>query len=591
MSGMWSALQWSNPWWLLLVLLPLPLLFWRPRLAQLPRLEQFIQRHLWAKVLSAPLQTNKRRQQISFLIIWLLLSIALAGPFLVKQDKQQLEQLAANIVVIIDISPSMGVEDVAPSRLERSKKLLTDFSHSLEQHRLALIAFSANAYTVLPLSHDTQAFRHFLNQLDPSLAYVTGSNLSRALRLAQHSLDVKDSAGHSISGLVLLISDGEIHDPEALPTAANLNQAGHKLITLGIGTEQGGPVPLAAGRLVRQNGKILTSQLQRATLQSLAQVGGGQYFDLQPEAWSEIETEIGMLQQSIYQTEIKTQMGQPLFPIFIFLALMILFWQGLNRPRGLAMLFVSFLFIHTQPADAAPWNEAKGLEQLQSHDNLGALQTYGQLQNYVGLMGQGVAAYRLQEWQAALTAFQLAYNLADNNQDKARAAYNQGNALTQLQQIDQAIASFELAIQLQRSYPRAAHNLLLLNKTKQEWGGGQKQAAQQQPRPGPNQTDESMDTGAGADADADNNPLSGQSEQGARISKTDGQQSGDREKQDATLSESLAQWSQMDKLSIQPPAQAWQQYRNLKEDNQTMLQRRFEIEDKRVSGLVEQKPW
>ncbi len=417
MSGVWSALQWSNPWWLLLALLPLPLLFWQPRLAQLPRLEQFIQRHLWAKVLSTPLQINRRQQQISFMIIWILLSIALAGPFLVTQDKQQIEQLAANIVVIMDISPSMGVEDVAPNRLERGKKLLTDFSQSLEQHRLALIAFSANAYTVLPLSHDTQAFRHFLNQLDPSLAYVTGSNLSRALRLAQQSLDVKDSAGHSISGLVLLISDGEIHDPEALPTAASLNQASHKLITLGIGTEQGGPVPLAAGRLVRQNGKILTSQLQRSTLQSLAQVGGGQYFDLQPEAWSEIETEIGMLQQSIYQSEIKTQMGQPLFPIFIFLALLILFWHGLNRPQGLAMLIGPFLFIHTHPADAAPWNEAKGLEQLQNHDNLGALQTYSQLQNYIGLMGQGVAAYRLQEWQAAFTAFHLAYKLADINQD------------------------------------------------------------------------------------------------------------------------------------------------------------------------------
>lgn len=588
MSGVWSALHWSNPWWSLLALLPLPLLFWRPKVAQLPRLEQFIQRHLWAKVLSTPLQINKRQQLINFLIIWILLSIALAGPFLAKQDKQQIEQLAANIVVIMDISPSMGVKDVVPNRLERSKKLLTDFSHSLQQHRLALIAFSANAYTVLPLSHDTQAFRHFLNQLDPSLAYVTGSNLGRALRLAKQSLEVKDPDAKPVSGLVLLISDGEIHDPEALPAAADLNQSGHKLITLGIGTEQGGPVPLAAGRLVRQNGKILTSQLQYSTLRSLAQAGGGRYFDLQPEVWPEIETEIGMLQQSIYKTEIKTQMGQPLFPIFILLALLILFWQGLNRPQGLALLLAGLLFINTQPADAAPWTEARGLKQLQIHDNLGALETYSRLQTYAGLMGQGVAAYRLQDWQAASTAFQLAYQLADNNQDKARAAYNQGNALTRLQQIDQAIAAFEFAIQLQASYPRAAHNLMLLNKAKQEWGG-QKQAEQQQPRPGPNQIKESIDTGAGGDADS--KPLSGQSEQSARLSRTEDKQSGERERQDAALSESLAQWSQMNDLNSQPPTQAWQQYRNLKEDNQTMLQRRFEIEDKRVNGLVEQKPW
>ena len=585
MSEAWNTLHWTNPWWLLLALIPLPLLLLRGKTAFHPRLTEFIQRHLWSKVLSTPLQTNRRRKALGFLIIWTLLSIALAGPFLAQQKPEEIEKLAANIVVIMDISPSMGTEDIYPSRLEQAKKLVADFSQRLTQHRLALIAFSANAYTVLPLTHDSDAFRHFLNQLDPSLAYVTGSNLGRALRLSKEALATEEQ---QTGGLVLLVSDGEIHDQVALAGAANLKQAGHKLITLGIGTEQGGPVPLAGGRLVRQNGAILTSQLQRETLQALAQAGGGRYFDLRPEIWPEIESDIDKLQLNRYKTEINTRMGQPLFPVLILLALVMLFWQTLSRPQGLVLVIAALVAFNSQPADAAPWTEAKGLKQLQAQDNQGALKTYDKLDTYAGLMGKGVAAYRLQQWQAALTAFRQAFEQANTPADKARAAYNMGNTHTQLHQLDQAIAAFERAIQLQSTYPRASYNLTLLNKARQEWGG-QQQADKAQARPGPSQAEEQIKTGAGGDASS--SPISGQSERNARISAVEGKQDGKQEKQDAVLSQSLAQWSQMKELDHQPPAQAWQQYQNLREENQIMLQRRFEVEDKQVSGLVEQKPW
>ena len=579
-----NSLQWLNPAWLLLILAPLPLLAWRGKTIQHPRLEQFIQRHLWIRLLSQPLQTHNRNRLISFFFIWLLLCIALAGPYLSKENPETIEKLAANIAVILDISPSMGAQDITPSRLDHAKKLLNDFSLKLEPHRLALIAYSANAYTVLPLTHDKQAYRHFVDQLDPSLAYVSGSNLSRALRLANDALTNDEQT----SGLALLVSDGEIHDSEAHQAASNLNAAGHKLITLGIGTEQGAPVPLAGGRQVRVEGQIFTSQLQRETLRSLAQAGGGHYADLQPQNWDKIETEISQLQLARYETEIKTQIGQPLFPLFILAALTVLFWRGLHRPQSLALLLAGIFAFQPHSADAAPWTEAKGMSQLKNHDNENALNTYSQLNNYTGFMGKGAAAYKLQDWQTAQHAFKQATKIADTKQQQAHANYNLGNVLTQLGQLDQAIAAFELAIELQGSYPRANHNLMLVNKAKQEWGAN-KDSEQAQEKPGLSQQEKQLDTGAGGDTS--NTPLSGKSEQGARLSKTDGNQQGEREKQNAALSQTLAQWSQMQELTQQPPAQAWQQYQNLKEDNQTMLKRRFEIEDKRTLGRVEEKPW
>ena len=579
-----NSLQWLNPAWLFLILAPLPLLAWRGKTIQHPRLEKFIQRHLWARLLSQPLQTNNRHQLMSFSLIWILLCIALAGPFLNNEKPETIEKLAVNIAVILDISPSMGAQDITPSRLEHAKKLLKSFSLKLEPHRLALIAYSANAYTVLPLTHDKQAYRHFIDQLDPSLAYVSGSNLNRALQLANNAL----THDAQTSGLALLISDGEIHDREAHKAASDLKTAGHKLIALGIGTEQGAPVPLAGGRQVRVEGQIFTSQLQRETLRSLAKTGGGHYADLQPQSLDKIESEISQLQLSRYETEIKTQIGQPLFPLLILLALAILFWRGLHRPQNLALLLAGTFTFQLHSADAAPWTEAKGMTQLKNQHNQDALNTYSKLNNYTGLMGKGVAAYKLRDWQTAQQAFKQATTIADTKQQQARADYNLGNALTQLGQFNQAIAAFERAIKLQGSYPRASHNLMLVNKAKQEWGSN-KNYEQEQKKPGLSQQAMQLETGAGGDTN--NTPLSGKSKQGARLSKADGNQQGEREKQDTDLSQTLAQWSKMQQFTQQPPAHAWQQYQNLKEDNQTMLKRRFEIEDKRTLGRVEEKPW
>jgi Ca-activated chloride channel family protein len=581
-----DGVSWHNPWWLLLLLLPLPLLFWRRRTTQHPRLEAFIQRHLWARVLSTPLQAGRQQRQLTFLLVWALLSLALAGPYLARENKQQIKAVAANIVVVLDISPSMGAHDVTPSRLKLAKEQLIAFSRHVEQHRLALIPFSANAYTVLPLSHDAGAFRHFVGQMDPSLAYVTGSNVSYALQLAKKALaqDEKQSGG-----LVLLMSDGEFHDKGAAKAAATLRRAGHKLITIGVGSAQGAPVPLARGQLVREkDGTILTSHLNRATLEQLASAGGGRYFDLRPEAWPEIEAEIGTLQRSIYRSEIRNQTGQPLFPLLIGAALLLLFWQGLGRPAGLAVIVAGLLLGQPDPADAAPWTETKGLNQLKNNDNQSALETYSRLNNYAGQMGKGASAYRLGRWDEALAAFKRAYAETSNPKEQARAAYNQGNALTQLRRLNEAITAFKQAVALESSYSRAERNLMLVNQAKQQWGG-QLQADKQQERPGLSTAAEQSKAGAGGAANTA--PISGQSAQSAALSKNQGNQNGQHQDRDAALEQSLAQWSKSEDPEGETPLHAWQQYQNLKEDDKTMLQRRFRNEDKHVIGLVEEKPW
>ncbi len=155
-----------------------------------------------------------------------------------------------------------------------------------------------------------------------------------------------------------------------------------------------------------------------------------------------------------------------------------------------------------------------------------------------------------------------------------------------MQQLDRAIAAFERAVELRGSYTRASHNLLLLNKARRPWEAQQRTEAEQV-RPGPGQT--GAERGAGGTADL--NALSGESERDAQLSTSEDAQNGKRERVDAALEQSLAQWSRLPESDRRPPLQAWQQYRNLKEEDRPLLQRRFEIEDKRALGWVEEKPW
>jgi len=568
-----TELYLQSPW--ALALLPLPLLLvwlWQRRPAD-SKLEKFIARHLWPRLISRPQSASSRQAPWLLALVWVLLCLALAGPGLLKFNKQNAERSAANVVFIVDISPSMGAEDVVPSRLEEAKKLLADFSQQLGAHRLALIAFSANAYTIQPLSHDLGAFRHFLTSLDPSLASVAGSNLGRALQLARDAFTKAETK----EGLVVLVSDGELQDANALAEVKQLTAAGHHLYTLGIGTEQGAPVPLARGRLVQRQGKLHTSQLQADTLRALAAAGGGTYQYLTPQAWPSIQAQIDKLQQTVYHDEIRRQGGLLLFPYLVIAALLLLFWQSLQRPYGLAIVLCAMLVSNSNPTQAAPWNETKGLKQLNAEQFEPALKTYSELDNYNGLIGKGVAAYGLGDWQNALTAFQHAYELAKNDQDKARAAYNQGNALTQLGRIDEAKASFEQALLWQPDHKGANRNLALIKRAEQEYAGAQAGKSKQEKA--------GDGTGSSKNNRADQGDAEGQGRGG------DQGKGALKQQPSATVQQALEQWSKNGRLPPDSSRRAQQQFTNLKEESRDILMRRFEIEDKRAAGLVETKPW
>lgn len=583
---MMDGVQWQQPWWLLLIVIPLLLRLLSQRHLRHAqphiKLEQFIARHLWARLLTGT-NTTSKNQTTLFMLAWLLACIALAGPTL--QSVQRTDELKrqASIAIVLDISPSMRVEDQRPSRLAYSKQLLGELAQQLKGQRVALIVFSANAYTVLPLTSDNNVLMQMIAAMDPTLASITGSNLSRALQLAQQALSAPAAGEEQANdGLVLLVSDGELHDQGALDASRQLRQAGHRLFTLGVGTEQGGPVPFATGRFITEGNELVTSQLDRQTLRTLAQTGGGDYADLRPEVWPEIMNVIETLKQPVRSENRRTD-GTPLFPWFLALALLAFLWNGIRRPEMVVLLLALPLIVNSPPSEAAPWDEAKGLKLLEQENNSGASALYSQIKTFNGYMGSGVAAYRLGQWQQALEAFDRALTLARSNTEKGRAAYNRGNALVQLGRIDEASSAYKSTLFWLPGNAKANHNLTLLQR--QQPKGGERKAKSDYERQGEGGEEASPRPGGGDETPAKS------AQPGASQAAT-GQPNGQEAQRQQALQQSLKQWRQHRAADGASPTQPQQQLNTLKEDYQTMLKQRFAIEDvSDAAGLVVERPW
>jgi Ca-activated chloride channel family protein len=209
-------------------------------------------------------------------LLWVLLVLALAGP---RWDYTDIEAFspASDLVILMDISRSMNVADVPPSRLARARQEIQDLVVLNQELRIGMIAFATVPHVVAPITEDSQSILNALPAVSSDLANLHGSRLIAALERAQQLLG---GEGNGNARTILLISDGDFDEPGLLERIEELAEQGIVLHTLGIGTTGGGPVParVGQGELMRErNGKIIESRLNESLLQQLAQAGEGYY--------------------------------------------------------------------------------------------------------------------------------------------------------------------------------------------------------------------------------------------------------------------------------------------------------------------------
>jgi len=202
--------------------------------------------------------------------------IALVNPKIGTRT-ETVKREGIDIVFAIDVSKSMLAEDVAPSRLEKSKQIVSQVINSLGSDRIGIIGYAGNAYPVLPITTDYSVAKMFLQNMNTDMVSSQGTAISDAINLAGTFFDDAQT-----SKLVILLSDGEDHGEGSEEAAAEAQKKGIKLITIGMGTEKGGPIPLKVnGRIEGYKkdgqGETVITKLYPDALKTIAERTKGGY--------------------------------------------------------------------------------------------------------------------------------------------------------------------------------------------------------------------------------------------------------------------------------------------------------------------------
>ena len=254
-----------------------------------------------------------------------LLIIAMANPQW-SSKREKVTRKSIDLYLALDISRSMLAMDITPSRLERATRFAQTLVENFKGERMGAIIFAGNAYIQVPLTIDYAALNLFLASANPDLAPTQGTAISEAIDLAERSFGA-DNKSHKV---LIIISDGENHDEEALQSASTAADNGLIIFTIGAGTSEGSFIPVTYnGRsdfLRDDTGNPVKSVLNEALLQELAQTGKGNYYNL----LSDPEAIVQSLKEKIEQVE-KRDFEQRVFSDYesyfqYFLALALLFF-------------------------------------------------------------------------------------------------------------------------------------------------------------------------------------------------------------------------------------------------------------------------
>lgn len=278
--------------WLIPVLVLVRLVGWRRRKAKLKRLgDPELLKQLMPNI-------SKYRPTVKFVLMLAalaLLIVMVARPQMgskISHDKRH----GIETIICLDISNSMLAQDVAPSRLDKSKMLIENLVDNFNNDKIGLIVFAGDAYVQLPITSDYVSAKMFLQNINPSLIQTQGTNIGEAIALASKSFSQQENVGRAI----IVITDGENHEEGAQEAAAAANKQGVNVFILGIGNPHGAPIPMGDGSYLKDHsGNTVMTALNEQMCRELAQAGKGEYIhvDNTSDAEKKLNDDITKLQK------------------------------------------------------------------------------------------------------------------------------------------------------------------------------------------------------------------------------------------------------------------------------------------------------
>jgi Ca-activated chloride channel family protein len=483
--------------WLLLAILPgLLLFFWWSERVRRKLMSQFIQSRLLPGLVSGVSPARQKIRGALLVAAVTCLLLALARPQW-GYDLDEVQQRGLDIVVAIDTSKSMLAQDVSPNRLARAKLAALDLMKQAKSDRLGLVAFAGTAFLQCPLTIDDTVFRQSVEALDVHTLPVGGTALAEAIDTALKAF--KEGDNYKV---LVLFSDGEDHDSEAVAAAKRAADEGMRIFTIGIGSPEGEllPAPGPNGQMdhIRdENGKVVQSRLNAALLDEIARTANGFYLPLR--AANTIDTLYQKGLAPLPRSEMtekwvrrpRERYHWPLAVAIVLLGAEMLLPERKRRGRnasvdnpsapsdkrtGQAVPTVTAIFlllllpsvVFGSPATALrAYRSGRFAEAQKEYERLAAEDKKGDARL---IYNAGTAAYRATNYDAAIKFFNTTLTTARDAKLQQAAWFNLGNTQFQLGQTakdldgvqeiwETAIKSYQNAVTLDKTDADAANNL------------------------------------------------------------------------------------------------------------------------------------
>ena len=277
-------------------------------------------------------ELSKYKHAIKFSILMAALAflcIGYANPQW-GSKKEKVTRKSADIFIAMDISRSMLSQDLGPNRMERAKQFTQKLVNGLKGERIGLILFAGNAYLQMPLTTDYSAATIFIRSADPKLAPTQGTAIGEAIDLSLQSFE-DDNKRHKA---LIVVSDGENHEPDAVEKARAATEFGLQTFTVGVGTAQGGTIPVVqGGRMVNKvdnSGRVVVTKLNETMLKDVAAAGNGKYYNIASgdRVVDAIRTRIDKLEKQEFEQRTFSEY-ESYFQYFIAIALLLIMFEFL----------------------------------------------------------------------------------------------------------------------------------------------------------------------------------------------------------------------------------------------------------------------
>lgn len=346
-----DILKWGNPqaFWLILAIAVFAIAF---LISENYFLKKY-QKNLGQKIypyLAKTVSHFSRRAQLTLQAIGLcLIALAIARPQ-VGASQQEVKSEGIELMVLADVSESMLAEDVRPSRLVQMKVELSKLLDLLPGNKIGVIAFAGSSSLLSPLTTDPNALRMYIDSLDTNSVSSQGTNFETALEYAKDAFEkggVTQDNQSRTTRAILIVSDGEDHEKNALDAAKKLSDAGIKIFTMAYGTEKGAGIPVRdrtgtmTGFKKDVSGQVIQTTVKGNFLKELSQAGGGKFYFAQFGGGhlSQFSKDISELERTQFQSSVTMQYDEKFtLPLFV----------------GFILIFTS-LFISDQKSSGSVW--------------------------------------------------------------------------------------------------------------------------------------------------------------------------------------------------------------------------------------------